>query len=161
MTEDKALIVGRDLSPGARELAEQNGWEEHDRMHPKTAAEYEAQARGEEPKPKKREGRPLRYWRVWVFDYEAATALGERTSQIEASGAFPSRAAFARALTSAGLTRDSERSVSHHIATYGGDGIEVERSSHPDAEPGQVYVSPLTPTSHDKRLPWPPKENND
>ena len=39
---DAALIVGRDLSPEALELAEAEGWTRHARMHPATAAEYEA-----------------------------------------------------------------------------------------------------------------------
>lgn len=38
---DYACIVGRNLSPGARRLAEQDGWSDHARMHRATAAKYE------------------------------------------------------------------------------------------------------------------------
>lgn len=45
---DAARIVGRDLSPAAADLAQREGWTAHARMHPATAAEYEARARATE-----------------------------------------------------------------------------------------------------------------
>lgn len=42
--EDRALIVGRDLSPEAQKLAHEDGWEPHAWMHRATAAEYEKRA---------------------------------------------------------------------------------------------------------------------
>lgn len=43
--DDRAKIVGLDLSEAAQRIAHEDGWQPHARMHPATAAKYEEQAR--------------------------------------------------------------------------------------------------------------------
>ncbi len=85
----------------------------------------------------------------------AKNPKAERTGQGyegRATGLFPSRLAFARALIAAELAPGPEVALSRFIRKYGDAGVDDPRIT----EMGQLYVTPL----HEREplIPWPPKE---
>jgi hypothetical protein len=90
-------------------------------------------------------------WHAGLFsDYVLSRALGQRgaTGQVRIGGAYPSAAAFARALIADGRWHGSVSSATAFIRNYGyGSNPTI-----PDyVEPGTLYVAPINaPCS----VPW-------
>lgn len=99
--------------------------------------------------------KPLRTFRVTVVHWDAARAADTSPyhGQVEVIGAFPSKAAFARALAAVGFFHN-ERQALNQINFSGGETWNSHAIELTTAEPGQLFVGPMS-GGPGKWIRWP------